>query len=303
MIKKFIAKVIAYAFCLMILVVAIFSYIAINYPGYVDSSYLKFSQKHNGALIIGTSRAAQAIEPSVFGPDVYNFAFTIKTSPFDNTYVKLIKRHHNSSFFDSRRKHIICVDPWALRTFASDPNEVSNELFEEIQDYPHALFDVFYLVRQLSLKKIIIDLITNRGGPYVNDYGRYVVPYDSLWVKDNFEQKIPRKVLEYRSSPEYQRGYYSEHRLNCLKEIIAFLKLDGEVALIRLPVHDEIYKIESEIAGDFDSIMNDIASVNGIVYHNLMPYRNDFLYSDGNHLWSGHSVKLSEILKSTVLSY
>ena len=64
---------------------------------YTDPFYLRFTTPQKKSLVIGTSRAAQGIVPSVmtsilnkkgWGEDLYNYSFTIMSSAYGEPYLK-----------------------------------------------------------------------------------------------------------------------------------------------------------------------------------------------------------------------
>jgi hypothetical protein len=134
---------------------------------------------------------------------------------------------------------------------------------------------------------------------HVNAGGRYVVPIDSLLLFDR-EKSIEGKVASYKKKKEYTEGYLSEKRLRILKQIIDYLSQDGKVVLVRLPVHEKMYVIENNMAPKFDEQMHDISMQRKVPYINLMPLRNDYMYTDGNHIWNGHSKRLSEQIREGI---
>jgi hypothetical protein len=251
---------------------------------------------HKDGLIIGTSRAAQAIEPSCFDNRLYNFAFTVQLSPFDSTYFKLIQKYHPKVAYDSSRLHIISVDPWALWTYKNQAEEMLNPAFEQLLEAPVQNPNYQYIYHFVPvLKSLTTVLATDK---HVNAGGRYVVPIDSLSLIDR-EKSMEGKVASYKKKKEYTEGYLSEKRLRILKQIIDYLSQDGKVVLVRLPVHEKMYVIENNMAPKFDEQMQSISRQKRLPYINLMPLRNDYLYTDGNHIWDGQSSKISwEIRKS-----
>lgn len=64
--------------------------------GSTDPFYIRFTTPQQESLILGTSRAAQGLQPKVFDSisslDIYNYAFTIGHSPYGKTYLNSIKK-------------------------------------------------------------------------------------------------------------------------------------------------------------------------------------------------------------------
>ncbi|QKG55437.1 hypothetical protein GKZ68_01540 [Hymenobacter sp. BRD128] len=88
--------------------------------GYVDAFYARFTCPAAGSLVLGTSRAAQAIKPGVLavrlnarftGPWL-NYAFTLAESPYGPGYLRSIERK-----LAPGTRHglfVLAVDPWSL---------------------------------------------------------------------------------------------------------------------------------------------------------------------------------------------
>ena len=92
--------------------------------GYDDPYYLKFTSAKKKSLIIGDSRSAFGIKPSIINSklsrnDVYNFSFDIQTSPYGEIYYEKIK-----DFLDPSNDglFIVSVTPYSLSNY--DPMNV-----------------------------------------------------------------------------------------------------------------------------------------------------------------------------------
>ncbi|RZK48424.1 MAG: hypothetical protein EOO59_16825, partial [Hymenobacter sp.] len=88
--------------------------------GYVDAFYARFASPPAGSLVLGTSRAAQAILPSALaarlgrhydGPWL-NYAFTLAESPYGPGYLSSIRRKLAAG--TTQGLFILAVDPWSL---------------------------------------------------------------------------------------------------------------------------------------------------------------------------------------------
>lgn len=295
--RKFIKHITLYT-TLSILIAVSALFILIKYYGpYIDPFYKRFTNYHHGGIIIGTSRAAQAIEPSCFGDSTYNFSFTVKLSPFDSTYFKLIKKYHPLSTYDSRRLHIISVDPWGLWTYQNQPEEMINPSFEKLLTTPVSDPNYHYIYHFVPLLKAFGYAIKLKH--FVNSGGRYVVTMDSADINTD-KTYIASKIAFYTRKKEYLQGYLSNKRLGILEQLIDYLKTDGKVVLVRLPVHQQMFEIEQTMAPDFDQLIQASSNKKQVQYLNLMPYRDQFLYTDGNHIWNGHSKRLSEWIREGI---
>ena len=87
---------------------------------YLDVFYSRFTTPPASSLVLGTSRAAQAVQPAVLrarlgaryeGPWL-NYAFTALHSPYGPSYVASIRRKLAPSA--RHGLYVVAVDPWAL---------------------------------------------------------------------------------------------------------------------------------------------------------------------------------------------
>lgn len=99
--------------------------------GYTDPFYLRFTSEKQENLILGTSRSAQGILPSVLEKEIdksfFNFSFTILHSPYGDVYLDAIK--HKLKKKSNDQVFILAVDPWSISSSSSDPND--NREFRE----------------------------------------------------------------------------------------------------------------------------------------------------------------------------
>ena len=88
--------------------------------GRSDSYYTRFTTGTQHSLVIGTSRAAQGINPQVLDEIIYknnehhffNYSFSLFDSPFGPAYYKSITKKLNPVVTDGI--FIIAVDPWSV---------------------------------------------------------------------------------------------------------------------------------------------------------------------------------------------
>jgi hypothetical protein len=292
-------------FCLKILffVVPLFSFLVICFviiheifKHKIDAFYLRTINTHDQSLIIGTSRAAQSIDPAFLQKPTYNFAFTISNSPFDSSYLDLIKKFHKPSKALQTNHHIICVDPWALSSFKNNPNEIRNNSFVNRIAPGNGVFNLQYLINESpSAKNIFLNVFKRKL--YINHYGRLIVPFSKSSCRKNFNYRLKEKIALYKKSDIYKRGHLSTSRISCLRSAITYLQQTGTVCLVRLPIHKKMFELENKIAPNFDNEIIKISQLSNIKYFNLTHLNDSFLYTDGNHIWNGDSRKLTLLLQ------
>ena len=107
--------------------------LALLADGTTDDYYLKFSSPKQSSLILGTSRAKQGIIPSVLSSSIenvdyqmFNFSFTLKSSPFGLVYYNAIKQKIDLESKDGC--FIVTVDPWSISEKICDLNKSPDSL-------------------------------------------------------------------------------------------------------------------------------------------------------------------------------
>ena len=90
--KKFILQLTL----ISIITLAAILFIMSRADGYTDPFYVRFTTEKQQNMILGTSRAAQDLQPKIFEKilkkEINNFAFTVAHSPFGEVYFESIKR-------------------------------------------------------------------------------------------------------------------------------------------------------------------------------------------------------------------
>jgi hypothetical protein len=267
-----------------------------------DDYYLKFSSPKQSSLILGTSRAKQGIIPSVLSSSIenrnlsiFNFSFTLKSSPFGLVYFNAIKQKIDLESKDGC--FIVTVDPWSLSKKISDVNKTPDSLsvlfgisdftsqpnFKYLfKQFPHGWGRILLnRIEKPILKYYSSQLDSSLTGAFSmldNDGWLDVyTPLDSAFVK----RKEADLFETYRNKSIYQTG--SESRKEYLDTIVEFLSNHGEVYVVRLPVHKKMLSIEQQYMPDFNNkISNALLKSKG--YLDFSTLDNEYSYTDGNHL-------------------
>ena len=290
--KKFILKVLLF----IIITILIFILLLFQANGYTDEYYIRFTTPLQKNLILGTSKAAQALQPSVFKNemdlDIYNYAFTIMHSSFGPVYLESIKRKLKPGTNDGI--FIITVDPWSISSITPEPN--SSEEFRENNlclnntSIVNMNPNFQYLIKNLKGEYYEIVLRT-LGGKFhnllsihkplflhENGWLEVTANMDSLVLQERI--KSARVGLREKDLQEYR---YSSLRLEYLIKTIQFLKKHGKVYIVRLPIDSVIMEVENDLIPDFDDKMMKISNFsNG--YFDMTPFNDYFIYVDGVHL-------------------
>ena len=269
--------------------------------GYTDGYYKKFTSPKQSSLIIGTSRAAQGLQPevmnSILQTKIFNYAFTVMHSPFGPTYLESIKRKLNSKTTDGI--FIVTVDPWSISSWTSTPNDITtfrerssylkNTKFVNINPNPWYIYN--------NWGRNFYELLKNKPGP--------VFVHNDGWVEVNinmdsiaFNERLNDKVNFYRQH-NLTKYNYSSVRLDYIKKTILFLRKHGKVFLVRMPVHPEILKIDNELLPNFDLKIKKLSNLTQ-GYLDLNTNNTEFEYTDGNHLYKDSGRTVSKIVANWI---
>lgn len=269
--------------------------------GHTDPFYLRFTTPKQSSLVIGTSRAAQGVMPSVLNKylnrsDIYNYSFTIAHSPFGPVYYESIKRKLNSKGREG--VFIVTVDPWSV---SSNTDPLDSSLFFE-NDLALAK------TKLVNLSPNIQYLLTCYDEPYINLFRKKkptgLLLHNDGWLEvtttmDSVSvlKRLQEKLKEYKEN--HLRVYkFSEIRWKYLIKTLELLKKHGSVYLVRLPVHCELYEIDALLLPDFDDKLQKLSTDTQVPYLNLTSQNERHVYVDGNHLHKASSANVSmEIAK------
>ncbi len=290
-----------FLFSLIVLIIhLLFSFCA---NSYIDDYYGKLSNGHKNSLVIGTSRALQGIVPSIVDstigiqePKLYNFAFTLSSSPFGKVYYDAIAKKISSE--QAGKYSIISIDPWSISEnqflYSIEKLDHSSVLFQLDNVTSHPNFEYLYdkypdgwgnIIMKRAETSLLIKnakkLNKNFAGSFsfINQDG-YLKVYASL-DENVVAKKTSEKLKLYQELADSSK--VSEHRMSFLLKIISLLKKQGDVYLVRLPVHEEMLQIEQNYMPDFDIIMTEAISLsNG--FYDMTNLDHNFKFTDGNHL-------------------
>lgn len=274
--------------------------------GHLDAYYLRFTGPRRGALILGTSRAAQGIRPQALSDRLHgtsrhaplNFSFTVSHSPYDAAYLHAILGKLDHGVKDGL--FIVTVDPWSLAERLAKDSEaralglLGNQwIFNGTPNYE-------YLVRNAET-----GWGSFMGGPLhdlepettimPDGWLRYSVRQDSAAVA----KRTAKTVKLYRESR--LRLYGPE--LTGMAELLTItdlLERHGQVVLVRMPCGQEILNMEKERWPRFDSTLRAFADARALPYWDHTGESPRYAYIDGNHLDSVSSAAYSQLLADRI---
>ena len=272
---------------------------------FVDGTTLiyfhKCSSPKQHSLIIGTSRASQAIMPSVLkdslGIDMLNFAFNGTTSPYGKVYTHAIEEkliQHSSGTF------IVCVDPWSLRVMT---DSITGE--EEFPEEKNILHKLYSFNGYPNIEFIAKDY--NQGWGNIA-YTRWrknssVNGHDDGWIEVTREineadiaKRTKGKADGFRNS--LRDSKIAEYRIDEMKALIESLSKRGNVYLVRLPVSETIFEIEQDFYPTFDSLVISIGNRYNAPYFNMQALHKEMVFNDGHHINRSYAPKCSAQIAS-----
>ncbi|EOZ93752.1 hypothetical protein A33Q_3698 [Indibacter alkaliphilus LW1] len=259
--------------------------------GTADTFYKRVIGEKKKSLVIGTSKAAQGIVPTVINSkldlkgenSLYNFGFTNIHSPFGESYNSAIRKKLCEATKDGI--FIVTVDAWSLSSSLPDPNNRSLMQDEKL------------FVGKLSSysAKINLEYLLQH---YINSYYEIPLRYfaqnsmhlmDDGWLKatPKIEGDRIKRVYESKVDEYERRGRsvaFSEYRFNKFIELIDFLREKGEVYVVLMPVDDAINTIERSIFPELVEQLYKYCKSIGIPFKDFTVSRTDYTYVDGVHL-------------------
>ena len=298
--KKFLHKII------LLICIVCSTYLLLGFlgDGYTDPFYLRFTSPKQKSLILGTSRAAQGIQPQVlnklikgdFDLPIYNYSFTMLHSPYGETYYNAIVEKLDEDTVNGL--FIITVDPWSVstRTIIDYPIETKKELGKLTYFNMYPNYDYLANAYRETVFKLLGKVFEKNKGAYrLHDDGWLEV--DISMGKKVLMERTKKSVNGYRleNLPIYK---ISEERLNWLKKTVLKLEKHGKVIFIRMPVDFGILKSDNKLCKNFDSIIK--TTYKHVPYLNYKQVGDQYTYIEGIHLYKDSGKKFSEKLAKDI---
>lgn len=295
--RKFIFNVFLFAIVVLVSVYVVLSRV----DGFSDPFYLKFTTPVQSNLILGTSKSAQGIIPYNIDENldikIYNYSFTIGSSPYGPKYLESIKRKLSCN--SSKGIFIVTVDCWSISSKCDNPNDVNffreNNSFlgqmtvvDEKPNFQYLynyMFGNFYRV----IHKSPVALLHENGWFEVS------LNMDLLSVN----RRTKSNLLNYE---KYLKIYkFSKVRFEYLVKTIEYLNSYGGVYLVRLPISPGLMEIENSLMPDFNSKINKIL-IHTEGYLDLTTNNNLFDYTDGVHLYKESGKQVSDEISKWIMN-
>ncbi len=306
MIKQLINKSILFLTLTIILVVFFVISLLSRFNLQIDEFYPRINCYHDCGLILGTSRAAHALDPKYLDGVEYNFSFTLGHSPYDTSYFAALKNYCRIDLikYDSNRVFFLAVDPWVMSTFEGDSFELKNNSFIKDLGNNPTWNSINYIIRYIDLTpKSIFSILFNADFPKyftMSENGRLVLRMDKTEAQLKEKLRTRQTVEGYKNKKVFTEGFYSLKRFNVLKQMTEYLQKMGKVYYVRLPTSKLMYAIENERWPDFNHTLDDFRAKSNCEFINLGDLSESVITIDGNHIWNGQSKWISQSLNDSL---
>jgi hypothetical protein len=241
-------------------------------------------------LIIGASRAQKGIAPVVLQEALkledkaLNLAFTAVDSPYGKPYFDLIKRKIKDT--PTGKLFILSVHPISIMDY-----EAANGRREE----GFRFYDLWavnanpnyeYLFRNVNGVQSLLPQLLFKG-----KQGReYDIIHDDGWIERTYpEERKPKSIDEVRALSI--RPVRSAKREKWLRKTVQFLKEQGVVVLVRMPVRQDILSREEEVFPEFSTFVASMADDEGVSFLDYSAQGDDFTYFDAFHHLDGQGAR------------
>ena len=297
--SRFLHKIVIFSIPLIV----IFAIVLGQADGYTDPFYIRFTTPKQNNLILGTSRAAQGLQPDVFkdilDTDIYNYAFTVTHSPYGPTYLNSIKKKFSKK--GENNIFIVTVDPWSISSISKKPNDYLN--FIEV----NLCLGNTPIV---NVKPNYWYILNNLNGDFdkiLNDDSSPTYLHENGWLEESvhmdavsLNQRLDRNIDFYLKN-NLPKFHFSSLRFEYLKKTIDYLNQYGKVFLVRLPVHERMLEIERRLMPDFNDKIKEIESISD-GYFDMTPPHQNYKYTDGNHLFKDSGKVVSKEIAGWIKS-
>lgn len=246
----------------------------------IDPFYNKLTSTTNKGLILGDSRALQGIDPDHLSFPVVNFAFTIGHSPYDKSYIRLIKKKLNK-YPKKHNTHIVCISPWSLLSNNTNNLDI-NPYFSEHLSLPLTSPNFEYLFKYVDFNFTKLNqLLASKQISKSNGY--LMVQMDTIEWQQEYKRRVKEKIENYTEKYPVEELTLKSPRIFNLLEIINLLQLSGDVFIVRLPVSKEMLSFENIRFPNLNELMSHLSQKSNAPYLDLTDLK--IRTTDGNHIF------------------
>ena len=281
--------------------------------GDTDAYYLRFTGKPRQALILGNSRAAQGLDPSTLNSllpvglqtdGFFNFSFTIGHSPYGKAYANAIFKKLDPDTRDG--VFLLAMDPWSLSidNAGRSPNDT---------DLPE---DDRFLGRMLTVNMTPnLEYLTRYypngwgsliGGPLHQERSE-VELMENGWLVTHVAMDSANVALRTQRNLKAYAGHanggfsIAPVRMEHLAHLVDHLKAHGSVVLVRMPVHQDMLRLEQGYWPEFSRTMQTFAKDHDVPFIDHATLEKDLIFKDGNHLALGSAPVYSQLLADSII--
>ncbi|MCC6937029.1 MAG: hypothetical protein IT226_02295 [Flavobacteriales bacterium] len=289
----------------LLIPIAVLLAILFRADGSTDEYYLRFTTPPATSLVLGTSRAAQGIQPHVLDSvlaeagihvKTMNYAFAMGLSPYGPTYLNSIRKKLDPAAKDG--VFVLAVDPWSLSATRVrgriEFDESSNFLAKMDLVNMHPNIEYLLTVYPKPLLGILVP------DPRAND--KRLLLHEDGWLEvsvpmdpASVAHRRTEKLAEYRNE-RLPNAVPSNARIGALLMTIDLLKPHGRVLLVRLPVSDAMLEMENELMPHFNRLIDLIARHEQVDQLDLSANGDAWTYTDLHHLYTADGARVTAMI-------
>lgn len=306
-IKSLILKI---SFLASLLVICYFGFVYTITQGHVDRNYYKFTHKA-GSLILGISRAHDAISPAIIEQELnnfiqkpmLNFAFEKSQSSYGAIYLNAIK--HKIDTTSNNGLFVLSVSPGnflitkGLKDSANielDKNTILGKMtnFNSHPNYEYVrkCYDGSLYRGLLKPQEMLINI---HPDGWLEFKSRKLSKEKQDAIKEHW-MKLTNNG--YRQVAKYQKK--SEYRMQMLEETINYLNNYGTVIITRLPIDSSFLALEDNFWPDFNKRINVISNRQQVPYFDFSTTGNLYDSYDGSHLYGESAKRFTKTLCDSI---
>ncbi len=270
--------------------------------GDTDTNYLRFTPNKNTGLILGNSRAAQAICPDdiTSHEGLFNAGFSLNTSPYGEIYQAFLIKHINQE--NKNQFFVFCVDPWSLSSpvdsISGDDVRVERDKFVATTRsiaYPNWEF----IIEQYPYGwgNIIKEHYRPTSGMHLHRNGWLEI--NRVYDDTRSSQRRALKIQSYRNDV-FVNHHPSDYRKAVLRGMIREMSKLGKVMLVRIPTHPDFFELEHEFWPTFEQEMDKLSKDEEVFFWSPKELNEQLIFNDGHHMNYMSSHRFSGLLNEKI---
>jgi len=266
-----------------------------------DSNLHKLHPTDYEGLILGTSRAAQGIDPLelAHGCELlsggFNFAFNISDSPWSAQYATICVAQIEKAPEASLNYLLLSIDPWSLMPSTKSPSPWIdiNDANLCIRAHRYALAsEILPRVLGSSESNLATALVGRIKSSHHNPYRTRVT--EQGWLPNKryrnpewAAEETQRHIANYRKTYPRNENWPSAQSLSGIKSIVSSFKErnpTGHIIFLRPPVTQEMLNLEDEVFPEFESMCEELAEQQDVAFVDANVLLLTLHFNDAHHL-------------------